>query len=706
MGKQISAYDSMSTLDGTEEFLGEQSGVTETATANQLATWAITTLLATAQPTLASGMQIMGAESDDTAKVFTLDAVSDYAVDYVTDNASVIAPGAVDGAEHVILNDGGTVKKTLVSSVATRILDGTYTPSDAFNDKVLDLTNLDEDASLAGTEYMLLGSGATPKWALLSTVTAYAHDEFDTYLVARDTVTIADADLLYVSDAGTGKKIAASALATYVVSKVSANIVDDIWDNSGAAQAPVDADVFVMEVSGSQYKTTATQVATYVTGELAAAAAVDPVADAYKFFFFDSTTPKTATAAVLATYIGNESGVNASVVTPILTDHVVLNQSGTTKRALVSALATKILDGSTAPSATLQDAVFDSSGLGAATLAGTELMFFDDAGTAKKKTLDQLANWIYTDASVGLPAYFTALNAVTTGNVANADVFMTLQSGAAKKVAASVVYDYTLDKLFDESAETTVADGDKFLMERSGTPQIVTGAMINTYVQKALAAEYDPNWDLIDTDDYTSTPADANTITMQNPSLALMAIGLPLKYTIGGSDYFGIISAVGAGSIDVRGATLVTGDITALYVGPPSRVVTKQIKIPGNYLIPWNFPVDGLTSDLLALIGREYIDWQQADAYLVSVSATQGTADGTNPYINVKIGGNLVLTENGNDGFQMGAAGTWVRSSGVGISLANYKTESDEAIEVFCTAVAGTDGMASDLSIDLTFVLE
>ncbi len=336
------------------------------------------------------------------------------------------------------------------------------------------------------------------------------------------------------------------------------------------------------------------------------------------FLIFDATDSsnlKRADIGTVATYVVDTATLAASVVTPILTDHVVLNQGGTTKRGLVSALGTKLFDGTTTASDTLVDQILDLTNLDQdSALDGTEYMLVGTGSTPKWALLSAVKAYVETD--------------------------------------------------------------------------------------------YDPQWNTISTDDYTSTPADANTLTMSDTSL--MAIGLPLKYTIGGTDYFGIVAAVSANtSIDVRGATLATGDVTALYVGPPERAVTVRIYIGGPYLIPWNFPVDGLTSDILALIGQQYIDWQLADAYLVSVSGTHRTADGVaNPHMNIKVGGSAVLTENTSKGFQLSTAGAWVRSSAVAVNLSNYKIESDDAIEVFCTAVAGTDGNAQDLSLDLTFVLE
>ena len=705
---KISALGAASALDGTELFAGVQSSTTKKVTADQLATHIVDILVVDASITAPATTYNFLAENAGTEIRMDLDAVGDYIGDYLANGVGAVTPVVTD---HVMLNDAGVLKKVLVSALNTKMLDGSTDASATLKASIRDISGLTV-RSLDGTEHILTGEGSTPKRALLSSVAAYVHAGFDTYLNGLDTVTIADADLLYVYDSGTGKKIAASALATYVEGKVSANVCADVWDNAGAAQAPVDADVFVMEVSGARYQTTATQIATYVAAEMAGADAVDPVASGDDFLLARSGVAKTADIDTMAGYIGDYLANGVSAVTPLATDHVMLNNAGVMAKVLVSALATKILDGTTAPSATLQAAIFELSGLAAATPAGTEYVLLDDGGTPKQKTLDQIATFIHGDTTVGLAAYVDGTLA-NVDPVVDTDEFFLERAAAGQAVTAAILAEYIEETNFLDhtaltgAASTDLASTDQFIIYRSGVTDYYRATIddINTYVQAALAAEYDPNWDEIDTNHYTSKPFDTDTLSMSNTSL--MAVGLPVKYTIGAVDYFGIISAVSAStSIDIRGASL-SGDVTALYVGPPSRVVTKEIKIPGSYLIPWNYPDDTLTDDILEAIGGQYIEWEQADAYLVSFSALHRTADGVaQPHINVKLGGSAVSTENTNKGLQLSTGGTWVRSSAVAISTSNYKVEQDEAIEVLCTAVAGTDGAAENLSLVLVFVLE
>ena len=616
--KKISDMAVMAAIDGTEHLVGVQGEVTEKALLSDVAAYVIDTITDLAPTSPATGYELMGTLADGTPKMFDLDAISAYAV---ASAWSVAADGVTaEGADLVIVDRSGTVVDLQVNDLVTFVF--TQTPSTAFKTAVMDLSVLDADAALAGTELMLVATASDPNTATLTEVAAFVHAGFDTYLgtldpLMTDGTPIADADTLFVSDSGTGKKISATELATYTGGKVSAGIVAAVFD--GSSDTPIDSSVFSFETTGGTLKSCIGSVlGAYTEDYLIANAAVQATIDnAHKFLLFNGTDTETATGALLAAYVGDWLANNVTAIPVLASDHVMINDAGAMEKVLVSVLNTKMLDGSTAASEALINQILD---------------------------LTSLSN-----------------------------------------------------------GEDSSIDGTEYMLVGTGaTPKWALLSALKAYVE----TDYDPQWNTISTDDYTSTPADANTLTMSDTSL--MAIGLPLKYTIGGTDYFGIVAAVSANtSIDVRGATLATGDVTALYVGPPERAVTVRIYIGGPYLIPWNFPVDGLTSDILALIGQQYIDWQLADAYLVSVSGTHRTADGVaNPHMNIKVGGSAVLTENTNKGFQLSTAGTWVRSSAVGVNLSNYKIESDDAIEVFCTAVAGTDGNAQDLSLNLTFVLE
>ena len=676
MGVKITDLVNVETLLAADSFPCVQSGTTKEVTAAILLAYikldftnagALDPVVDTTEFTCSTGAVVTTA---------TAQVLADYIEAEIFEDATAQDPALA--ADKILCTQAGAVSTLTATVLGTYILSNAITPSDALIDTILDLTNLDEDASIAGSEYMLVGTGATPKWALLSTIAAYVHDNIVTYFDAKSGLasgTIADADELFVSDGpGTPQNIPASQFATYVEGKASANICEDVWDNAGAAQTPVDADVFVMEVSGSRKKVTATLLYDYIVAEFASEAAVDGSAnDSDKFLFFDSTTLKTATGTVLATYVGDKVAALTSAASKSSasgTDDIMISRSNAMEALDIAALVTYVFTQS-ALGTTVQSSVLDIDGLSAASLDGTEYIYVMD-GTPKQQTLDNIATFIHNDATAGIAAYV--------GDQADAD---------------------------------PIVDTDLFMVDRSDAVKYISAIKLAEYVRDEIIEDVN-NWKLIPDANYTDTPASTSRLTMSDTTG--MAVGLPLKYTISGSDDFGIVSAVSVNSyIDVRGAQL-GNDVTALYVGAPQRAVTKKLTISGAYLTPWCMPdndanADGANdseigeADMLAEIAREYFDWRGPTAYLVSVAVIQRTADGgaNEPYFNIYVGGSLVLSENSSKGIQV-VTGTWTKNSAVEVSTLDYQIAEGEAVEVRCTAPIGCTGDGSDVSLELTFV--
>jgi len=177
------------------------------------------------------------------------------------------------------------------------------------------------------------------------------------------------------------------------------------------------------------------------------------------------------------------------------------------------------------------------------------------------------------------------------------------------------------------------------------------------------------------------------------------AVGVPVRYTIGGTAYYGQVVALSANtSIDVVGASL-SSTVTKLEAGMSSLVVTVPLYIDSTY-------GDATNTDLLKNDMNSFIKWRQGKAYLVSFSCVQtGVDTGTEPKINVQINNAAVSTADSNNGVQLGAAATWVDNSAIAISTTNYDINFDEELEVACTVAGGT-GDAENLTVLCTFILE
>jgi hypothetical protein len=202
-------------------------------------------------------------------------------------------------------------------------------------------------------------------------------------------------------------------------------------------------------------------------------------------------------------------------------------------------------------------------------------------------------------------------------------------------------------------------------------------------------------WYLVATSKYTAAPASTSQLTMSDTSD--MRIGGPLRYDIGGTTYYGVITALVANtSITIAGAPL-SGAVSNLKVSPMD-VIEVDFFISGTY--------GASVQNLLQPVMKQYYLWRFSEARLVKFSMVHNTADtGANqPKLNVKVNANAVSTNDGNNGVQLSAAGTWVDNSAVAIDTTNYITTNGLAVEVALTVV-GTNKDSSDLTVSCVFVV-
>lgn len=204
----------------------------------------------------------------------------------------------------------------------------------------------------------------------------------------------------------------------------------------------------------------------------------------------------------------------------------------------------------------------------------------------------------------------------------------------------------------------------------------------------------DLGWVEINASHYTATPASTSTLTMVVDDTATLLAGLPLRYTIGGTVYYGQITACAANLLTVRGAPL-GGDVTKLEVGTRQMLESWVFTIPGLFEDATNTAL--LASDLFI----PSLTWPGAIAYCVGFDYVESVADSgvTQPNVNVRWGGNRVSTANGGAGPLCTASEL---KTVVDIDTTNYVVSYGEAIEVECTK--GTNGNASDLTIKVLMV--
>lgn len=233
--------------------------------------------------------------------------------------------------------------------------------------------------------------------------------------------------------------------------------------------------------------------------------------------------------------------------------------------------------------------------------------------------------------------------------------------------------------------------------QASNSGKVLTSDGTNTsWASPSSAAR----WTTILTSKYTAEPASTSSIAMSDTSD--MHIGMPLRYAYGGTTYYGVVTAISANaSITLAGAPMIKDTahpLTALAVGNAEMLVQVDFFIGGYY-------GDG-AADLLATDAKTYFRWKFGAGHLVTFDATESGVDtGSEPKVNLKVAGNLVSTNDSNNGVQLTSAGTWVGNSAVAISTANYSIAFNDAVEVRCTVAGGT-GDALNLTVVAVFVLE
>ena len=197
-------------------------------------------------------------------------------------------------------------------------------------------------------------------------------------------------------------------------------------------------------------------------------------------------------------------------------------------------------------------------------------------------------------------------------------------------------------------------------------------------------------WTTVPPTAFTATPASTSRITMSDTSM--LALGMALRYSILGDNYYGVVAAISDNAyIDVMGAPLID-DVDALSWS--ERVEELDIFIAGKKFASTS---TNLLKDVMKVAEKT---WNLGAAYLVGFRVILNTADSTSgPAINIVIDGGAVSTS------APLATGTMGDNGAVAIDPALYGLDWRSTITASCPTAAGT-GDAADLSIECVFVLE
>ena len=243
------AWDTYSALGGaanaTDVFLLERSGTGRTATGANIASYVV----ATQDSAASAGSAVAGDNflifRSGTQNKMDIGQLSTYVL---ASGWSAASGNPVATGDKVIIGRGSTTYSVTVDQLRTFVLVGVQSG-------VLDLTGL-TSATLAPSSIFLVGDGATPKKATLTDLETKLWTDFQSYVSGLTALTpLEDADVFYVIEGSTPKKVASSTIASYMET--------EMWDKSAASPVLV-GDAFWMRRSGVSYTVSVTALATYI----------------------------------------------------------------------------------------------------------------------------------------------------------------------------------------------------------------------------------------------------------------------------------------------------------------------------------------------------------------------------------------------------------------------------------------------------------
>jgi hypothetical protein len=292
-----------------------------------------------------------------------------------------------------------------------------------------------------------------------------------------------------------------------------------------------------------------------------------------------------------------------------------------------------------------------------------------------------------TGAASWVSPYVTGLwTGTTTGNIYNintGDVYITGD--------ASIVGNLGIGN--------TSAPGQKLVVS-GGTIQIIDGNQATGYVFTSnstgvgsWAAPTGGSGGSRWTNVTGVTTSDTGLIVTSANQGAWILAGLPIKYTVGSTVYYGVVTGVTTTNIAVAGPTCSACTTTDVYVGNPEMVTVETFLISGSYS-------DAASTSLLEDDMNMYYRWQSSNAYCVRFSTIHKVNGTANTAVNVLINANNVSTANSNSGITTDID-NW-NSTFTDINSSNYRIEFNKPIEIK-TNMTSPDS-AKDLSIQIIFV--
>jgi hypothetical protein len=224
--------------------------------------------------------------------------------------------------------------------------------------------------------------------------------------------------------------------------------------------------------------------------------------------------------------------------------------------------------------------------------------------------------------------------------------------------------------------DLNVADGATANTKATGAEINAVADDVKFATSKAIGDSTIKMWKIIPAANYTTGPASTSTITMGVDMTTSVLVGKSLRYTIGGTEYFGMVTAIAANLLTVAGAPL-SGNVTNLqYGGGMVQQITYSnadslsvVTTGTKYTLRWNKEKSYMVFYQVKMIGH---DTHATEAKLTwEINATE---------VNSSAGGLSISANN-----------TWY-STVVDVAIAAYDVNRGEDITLVATQGGSIDG--------------
>jgi hypothetical protein len=314
----------------TDVFVLERSDVGRTITGANLASYVISTQNSASDAVSAvSGDGLLMYRSGTQYKL-DIDLASSYALAY-----GFSAKQPVDQvltADKVLIGRGETTRLATVDQLSTFVLNGVQST-------VLNLTTLDAGSLTSGSIF-LIGDSTTPEKTTLAQIETQLWTDYQAYVSGLTALTsLEDADVFYVIEGSTPKKITGANIAAYMET--------ELWDKTAASPTVQSGDDLWMRRGSTSYTLDVDELADFVA--TAVAAGIDlsglsagVLSDSDLFLLDDGGTNSKVTLANLRAHFWTEFATYTSALVSASpaadADELYIINSGTAKKITVGDL--------------------------------------------------------------------------------------------------------------------------------------------------------------------------------------------------------------------------------------------------------------------------------------------------------------------------------------------------------------------------------